>query len=56
MHDLLTRTFSALEQWLTGKSSSANQAEQSIGPVVSYEKIAEYDDYIRSNVNPNKPR
>ena len=55
MHDLLIRTFSALEQWLTGKSSS-DQAEQSAGPVASYEKVVEYDHYIRSNVGSNKPR
>jgi len=49
MNDLLIRMFSALEQWLTGSSSSV-EAEQPARPVVSYEKIAEYDYYIRSNV------
>jgi hypothetical protein len=50
MHDLLIRTLSALEQWLTGQSSKSIQAEQSSELPPAYVKFLEYDHYIRSNV------
>jgi hypothetical protein len=51
MYDLLIRTFSALEQWLTGQSSSSIHAERSSEPAPAYVKALEYDHYIRSNVD-----
>jgi len=52
MHDLLIRTLTALEQWLTGQSSKSIQDERSSGPVPAYVQAVEYDHYIRSNVGP----
>ncbi len=50
MHDLLNRTLTTIESWLTGQSSESIQTEGPSMLDAVYAKAVEYDQYIRSNV------